>query len=275
MGEVYFRLPVTNGFHAKAKNKRFTAAGSRCRQNLKNEYFTSLFGRLRQNIARKSVPHVQHDYFSSLYQSNHWFLTLSLPLQSSFLKRPNVGHSNDYVKLGIWSWLIDWLTDWLRKTKQHTLKNNDLPSSAKKQQREITSFAVKRQLYYKTVNSLLQRRSFTKRKRPAISHAAATNDQHGEKPCINVRRIVVTGRKFRFWKNSFSQGLRFRESSLRKMLHWRNVKVASSAEMKAALMYSQVSFIEKFYNFLVVKNSRRKWSVYLKLSWSLKVSSLL
>ena len=35
MGEVYFRLPVTNGLHAKAKNERFTAAGSRCRQNLK------------------------------------------------------------------------------------------------------------------------------------------------------------------------------------------------------------------------------------------------
>ena len=35
IGEVYFRLLGTNGFHVKAKNKRFTAAGSRFRQNLK------------------------------------------------------------------------------------------------------------------------------------------------------------------------------------------------------------------------------------------------
>jgi len=60
IGEVHFRLLGTNGFHVKAKNQRFTAAGSRCRQNLKDENFTS-FGRLRQNIAPKSVPHVQHD----------------------------------------------------------------------------------------------------------------------------------------------------------------------------------------------------------------------
>ena len=31
------------------------------------ENFTSSFSRLRQNIASKSVPHVQHDYFSSSY----------------------------------------------------------------------------------------------------------------------------------------------------------------------------------------------------------------
>jgi len=36
IGEVHFRLLGTNGFHAKAKNERFTAAGSRCR-HLKNE----------------------------------------------------------------------------------------------------------------------------------------------------------------------------------------------------------------------------------------------
>ena len=34
IGEVHFRLLGTNGFHAKAKNERFTAAGSRCCQNL-------------------------------------------------------------------------------------------------------------------------------------------------------------------------------------------------------------------------------------------------
>ena len=65
IGEVHFRLLDTNGFHVKAKNGRFTAAGLRCRQNHKyeNENFTSLFGRPRQKIAAKSVPHVQHDYF--------------------------------------------------------------------------------------------------------------------------------------------------------------------------------------------------------------------
>ena len=66
-----FRLLGTNGFHVKLKNERFTAASSRCRQNLKYENFTSLLGRLRQNNAPKSVLHVQHDYFSSFNQSNY------------------------------------------------------------------------------------------------------------------------------------------------------------------------------------------------------------
>ena len=34
MGQVSFHLVGTNGFHLKAENKRFTAAGLRCRQNL-------------------------------------------------------------------------------------------------------------------------------------------------------------------------------------------------------------------------------------------------
>ena len=74
--------------HVKAKGERFTPVGSRCRQNLKYENFTSSFGRLRQNIATKSVPHVQHDCFSSFNQSNHWFVVLSLTLPSSNLKLP-------------------------------------------------------------------------------------------------------------------------------------------------------------------------------------------
>ena len=85
---MHFRLLGTHGFHVKAKNERFTAASSRCRQNLKYENFTSSFGRLRQNFAPKSVPHVQHDYFSSFSQSNNWFVALSLTLPSSNLKRP-------------------------------------------------------------------------------------------------------------------------------------------------------------------------------------------
>ena len=73
IGEVHFRMFDTNGFHVKAKNERFTAAGSRCRQNLKFENLMSSFGRLRRKIAPKSLPHVQHDYISSFNQSNHWF----------------------------------------------------------------------------------------------------------------------------------------------------------------------------------------------------------
>ena len=44
---------------------------------------TLSFGRLRQRIVLKYVP---HNYFSSFIQSDHCFLTLSLPLPSSFLK---------------------------------------------------------------------------------------------------------------------------------------------------------------------------------------------
>ena len=89
IGEVHYRLLGTNGFHSKAKNEQFTAVGFCCRQNLTNENFTSSFGRLRQKIAPKSVPQVQHDYISSSNQSNHWFVTYSLPLLSSFLKLPS------------------------------------------------------------------------------------------------------------------------------------------------------------------------------------------
>ena len=69
IGEVYFRLLGTNGFHIKAETERFSAVGSRCRQNLKYENFTSSFGKLRQKSVPKSVPHVQHDYFSLFNQS--------------------------------------------------------------------------------------------------------------------------------------------------------------------------------------------------------------
>ena len=71
ISEVYFRLLGSNGFHVKAKNERFTATDSRCRQNLKNENFTLSFGRLRQKTAPKSVQHVRHDFFSLFNQSNN------------------------------------------------------------------------------------------------------------------------------------------------------------------------------------------------------------
>ena len=65
-----------NGFHVKAKNEIFTAAGSRCCQNLKYENFTSSFGRLSPNIAAKSVSDVQHDYFYLFSQLNRRFVAL-------------------------------------------------------------------------------------------------------------------------------------------------------------------------------------------------------
>ena len=83
---MHFSLFDTNGIHVNAKNGRLTAEGSRCRQIRKFENSVSLFGRLRPKIAPKSVPHVQHDYFSSFSQWNHWFVALSLSLSSSFLE---------------------------------------------------------------------------------------------------------------------------------------------------------------------------------------------
>ena len=58
-----------NGFNVKEKNKRFPAAGSRCRQNVKCGNATSSFIKLRQRIALESMSHVQHDYFFSF--TNH------------------------------------------------------------------------------------------------------------------------------------------------------------------------------------------------------------
>ena len=86
IGGVHFPLLGRNGFYVKVKNERFTAATPRFRQYLKYENFTSTFGRLLQKIAPKSVP---HEYFSSLNQSNHWSVALSLTLPSSNLKLPN------------------------------------------------------------------------------------------------------------------------------------------------------------------------------------------
>ena len=90
IGGVHFRLLGTNGFRVKAKKERFITSSSRCRQNLKYENFPSSFVRLRQNIAPKNAPHVQHDYFSSFNQWNHWLEVLSSTLPSSDLKLPNI-----------------------------------------------------------------------------------------------------------------------------------------------------------------------------------------
>ena len=63
IGEVHFRLLGTNGFYARAKNERFTAAGSRCLQNLKNENLTSSFGRLRENCTKKRAARAARLFF--------------------------------------------------------------------------------------------------------------------------------------------------------------------------------------------------------------------
>ena len=87
ISKVHFHLLGMTGFHVKTGNKRFTAADSCCPQNLKYKLFTSSFGGLHQKIAPESVTHMQHDYFSSFNQSNHWFV--ALPLLLLFLKFPN------------------------------------------------------------------------------------------------------------------------------------------------------------------------------------------
>ena len=73
-------LATHNGFHAKAKNERFIAAGSRCCQNLKYENFTLSSDRLRQQSAPKHVLHVRHAllYNSLTYLSNDNVKFLSL-----------------------------------------------------------------------------------------------------------------------------------------------------------------------------------------------------
>ena len=50
--------------------------------------FTLSFGRLRQIITLKCVPHMQHDYFSSFNQSDHFYLALLLQWPLSLLDLP-------------------------------------------------------------------------------------------------------------------------------------------------------------------------------------------
>ena len=58
-------------FSCKGKERKLYCCELALSSNIKYENFTSSFARLRQNIAPNIVPHVQHDYFSSLNQSNH------------------------------------------------------------------------------------------------------------------------------------------------------------------------------------------------------------
>ena len=83
---------------------RFTAACSRCRLNLKFENLALSFGRLRQGIVLKCMPHVQHDYFSSFNQSDHCFLTSSLPLPSSLSLPISIDEATSFP--GALHWLL-------------------------------------------------------------------------------------------------------------------------------------------------------------------------
>ena len=67
IGEVHFRLLGTNGYRLKAKNERFTAASSFCRQNVA----INMKDCVEKLIALESVSHVQQGYFSLFNQSNH------------------------------------------------------------------------------------------------------------------------------------------------------------------------------------------------------------
>ena len=83
IGEVHFPLLGTNGSHAKANNERLTAAGLRCRPNLKTENFRSSFGRLRQQNSPKNMPHVQQGEIIDLWRCpcrcrRHFFNSLLL-----------------------------------------------------------------------------------------------------------------------------------------------------------------------------------------------------
>jgi len=71
IAKLNFRLLSTNGFHVKAKAEKFTAASSRCRQNVKHENFTS------SKHYTKSLLLVQQDCFSSLNQSNQCYVIVS------------------------------------------------------------------------------------------------------------------------------------------------------------------------------------------------------
>ena len=108
-------------FHVKVKNERFTAAGSRCRQNLKHKSLTTSFGRLRQKIAPKSVPHVQQYYLLIPHSTNQnrRYVALPLPLPSSFLKLPFIGF--DFASPFRWfSWRVSVFVFWATKINKQT-----------------------------------------------------------------------------------------------------------------------------------------------------------
>ena len=84
LGEVYFFLLGTTGFHIKAKNEKFSAAGLRRGRNLiyisKYGDLTSLLGKLRQKNCIKQP------------------LTLTCSTCNTIILR-HEGHGNDNTKM--------------------------------------------------------------------------------------------------------------------------------------------------------------------------------
>ena len=64
IGEVHFRLLSTNGFHMKANDDRFTAAGCR-RQNLKYDwkFHVVVWQTTSKNRAKKRAPRAAWLFF--------------------------------------------------------------------------------------------------------------------------------------------------------------------------------------------------------------------
>ena len=64
---VHFRLLGTNEFHVKVENERFSAAGSRYRQNFKYENFTSSFGSRRCCRFLNSLICIYRDFVALVF----------------------------------------------------------------------------------------------------------------------------------------------------------------------------------------------------------------
>ena len=78
-------LALHEWFSCRGKERKIFCLWLALSSELQIWKFHVAFCRLRQQIATKSVRHVQHDYFSSFNQSNHWYVALSLTLPSSNL----------------------------------------------------------------------------------------------------------------------------------------------------------------------------------------------
>lgn len=96
--------------------------------------------------------------------------------------------------------------------------------------------------------------------------------------CSNREKIQVLEAKFVFTRSPLSRVKSAKNVALEERQSCKFCRDESSFDVFTGFGTLQVQVnckIEKLYIFVEVKNSRRKWSVYLKRSWSLKVSSLL
>lgn len=62
VGKVSFYVLGTHGFHGKAENEKLTAAGSRCRENLKYKSFMS-FARLHKKCTKDRAARAEQLFF--------------------------------------------------------------------------------------------------------------------------------------------------------------------------------------------------------------------